>query len=272
MVTPNEDGIGESTSVSFALRPAYKRRGRGHQLLVEGRPDARELCSRTARAGRAWSGTVETRPGIRPGRPLPHPNHRHLAGPAGPQEPRNRGRPGARPPRDRADALLPRRRRPLGLDLDWLSARPPGGCPRADHGRRPVGGNRSRAWDARSRRRVVFLGRPQQERGGQGTATYRALVEATTTLGTRTLSVPVRIDTRAPAVRARLGAPSEGRAHRGAPLAERGGDVSGSAMARRSSPAFARSTRQAGYSRVTLPHATRVRAQGRTPLRTSAPA
>ena len=212
-VTPNEDGIGESTSVSFALSSSCKRRGRGHRLLVEGRPDAGELVLVQRRQGEHGLERSKLVRASRPGRPLPHPNHRHLAGPAGPQEPRNRGRPDARPPRDRAVALLPERRRPLGLGRDRLSARPPGGCPRADHGRRPVGGNRSRAWDARSRRRVVFLGRPQQERGGRGRRLSRARRGDDGARDPHALGSRPNRHSRSGRPH-RLGAPSEGRAHR----------------------------------------------------------
>ena len=151
-----------------------ERRGRGHRLLVEGRPDAGELVLIQRRQGEHGLERAKLVRASGPGRPLPHPDHRHLAGPAGAQEPRNRGRPDARPSRDRSDALLPERRRPPGLGRDRLPARPPGGCPRADHGRRPNGGNRPRARDARGRRHVRFLGRPQQERGGRGRRLSRA--------------------------------------------------------------------------------------------------
>jgi hypothetical protein len=90
---------------------------------------------------------------------------------------------------------------------------------------------------------------------------YRALVEATTTLGTRTLSVPLTIDTRVPAVRivsARyrkdghtvvhlwLSEPATVRLRYGSP------ELTG----------LREVQRQAGFSHLTLPHATRVRAQG----------
>jgi len=90
---------------------------------------------------------------------------------------------------------------------------------------------------------------------------YRALVEATTVLGTRTLSVPLRIDTDAPVVRvvsARhrkdgrtvihlwLSEPATVRLRYGSP------ELTGRREVRR----------QAGFSHLTLPHATRVRAQG----------
>ena len=89
---------------------------------------------------------------------------------------------------------------------------------------------------------------------------YRALVDATTTLGTRILSVPFRIDTRAPVVRivsARHG--KDGRTAVRIWLSE-----AATVTLRYGSPEWAGSRqveRQAGYSRLRLPRATRVRAR-----------
>jgi hypothetical protein len=110
-------------------------------------------------------------------------------------------------------------------------------------------GAASFSWDGRNRN------------GAVGDGDYRALVEATTTLGTRTLSVPVRIDTRAPAVRiVSARHRKDGRTGVRLWLSE-----AATVRLRYGSPeltALREVQRQAGYSRVTLPHATRVRAQG----------
>jgi flagellar hook assembly protein FlgD len=91
---------------------------------------------------------------------------------------------------------------------------------------------------------------------------YTALVEATTSLGTRGLSLPLVVDTRAPGVRIVSARRHDGRTRlrlllseaatlhlRYLPLA--GGDA-----------LTTNAVRPAGYSRVTLPRASRVRVQG----------
>jgi flagellar hook assembly protein FlgD len=98
---------------------------------------------------------------------------------------------------------------------------------------------------------------------GAGTlpdGSYRALVEATTTLGTRKLSVPLVIDTHAPQVRiVRARHRSDGRTRVRLWLSE-----AATVRLRYGSPEWAGLRlveRAAGYSRVTLPRATRVQAQ-----------
>ena len=91
-------------------------------------------------------------------------------------------------------------RRPARLDGDRIQSRPRCRRAGADHGRRADRGHRpplgalaagpaSLSWGGRNRDGAVADGR------------YRALVEATTSLGTRVLSVPLVIDTRDPVVR-----------------------------------------------------------------------
>ena len=91
---------------------------------------------------------------------------------------------------------------------------------------------------------------------------YRVLVEATTALGTRTLTVPLRVDTRAPVVRI----VSARRREDGHTAVRIWLSEAGAVTVRYGSPEWAGSRkveRQAGYSRLTLPRATRVRAQAR---------
>ena len=91
---------------------------------------------------------------------------------------------------------------------------------------------------------------------------YLALVEASTALGTRTLTVPLRVDTRAPVVRI-VSARHREDGHTSVRiwLSE-----AGTVTLRYGSPDWVGSReieRQAGYSSLTLPRATRVRAQAR---------
>jgi hypothetical protein len=119
-------------------------------------------------------------------------------------------------------------------------------------GVRPLGtlraGPASFAWGGRNRDGAVADG------------DYRALVEATTTLGTRTLSVPLRIDTRAPVVRiVSARHRKDGRTAVRIWLSE-----AATVTLRYGSPEWGGSReveRQAGYSNLRLPRATRVRAQ-----------
>jgi flagellar hook assembly protein FlgD len=90
---------------------------------------------------------------------------------------------------------------------------------------------------------------------------YRALVEATTVLGTRSLSVPLTIDTRAPAVRIA----SARHRNDGHTVVHLWLSEGATVRLRYGSPVLTglrEVQRQAGDSRVTLPHATRVRAKG----------
>jgi flagellar hook assembly protein FlgD len=91
---------------------------------------------------------------------------------------------------------------------------------------------------------------------------YRVLVEATTTLGTRSLSRPITLDTRAPVVRVVSARRRDGRTHlrlwlsEGATLDVRYLPLGGGAAAE------TEAARPPGYSRLTLPRASRVRLQG----------
>jgi hypothetical protein len=106
----------------------------------------------------------------------------------------------------------------------------------------------------------VWSGR---KRGGGVAAdgTYRALVEATTTLGTRTLSLPLAVDTRAPVVRiVSARRRKDGRTEVRLWLSE-----SATLRVRHGSPEWSAARlvgRPAGYSSLTLAPATRVRLQG----------
>jgi flagellar hook assembly protein FlgD len=89
---------------------------------------------------------------------------------------------------------------------------------------------------------------------------YRAFVEATTTLGTRTLRLPLIVDTRAPVVRVLSARLKDGRSHVRLWLSE-----AATLRVRYGSPLGGASRfvdRPAGYSRLSLPRATRVRLQG----------
>ena len=92
--------------------------------------------------------------------------------------------------------------------------------------------------------------------------TYSALVEATTGLGTRTLSLPLTLDTRAPAVRVISARVRDGRTHLRLWLSE-----PATLHVRYASPdwrsgGLRTAERPAGYSRITLPRAAKVRLWG----------
>ena len=91
---------------------------------------------------------------------------------------------------------------------------------------------------------------------------YSALVEATTSLGTRTLSLPVTIDTRGPAVKVVSARVRDGKTRLRVWLGE-----AATLHVRYASPDWRSGgsrtvTRPAGYSRLTLPRATKVRLRG----------
>jgi flagellar hook assembly protein FlgD len=91
---------------------------------------------------------------------------------------------------------------------------------------------------------------------------YRALVEATTVLGTRTLSVPVTVDTRVPLVRILSARIKNGRTHLRLWLSE-----AASLRVRYAAPDWRSGgsrtvDRPAGYSRLRLPRARKVRVRG----------
>jgi flagellar hook assembly protein FlgD len=223
VVTPNEDGIGESTSVSFALST---RASVAVEVLNSSSKVVRTLASSfsysAGGASMSWNGRNSSG---------------HLV-----QDGRYRVRITATSPGQQA-------RRSHGIVVDrtlgHLEIAPTPFSPNGD-GRldstsigfrlarqadvrvRIVDGDRSVAtvhelgmlavgaasfsWDGRNRN------------GAVGDGDYRVLVEATTAFGTRTLSLPVRIDTRAPAVRIVSARHRKDRRTVGAPLVERGGD------------------------------------------------
>ena len=260
VVTPNEDGIGESTSVSFALST---RASVAVEVLNSSSKVVRTLASSfsysAGRASMVWDGRNSSGHLVQDGRY----RIRITATSSGQQARRSHGI-----VVDRALGHLEIAPTPFSPNgdgrLDSTSigfrlARQADVRVRITDGVRSVAtvhelgmlaaGAASFSWDGRNRNGVV------------GDGAYRALVEATTTLGTRTLSVPVRIDTRAPAVRiVSARHRKDGRTGVRLWLSE-----AATVRLRYGSPeltALREVQRQAGYSRVTLPHATRVRAQG----------
>jgi flagellar hook assembly protein FlgD len=92
--------------------------------------------------------------------------------------------------------------------------------------------------------------------------TYKALVEATTTFGTRTLSFPVTLDTRAPIVRIVSARIKNGRTRVQLWLSEPATVRARSAQPDWQSGDARMLSRPAGYSRLTLARATKVRLRG----------
>jgi flagellar hook assembly protein FlgD len=259
-VTPNEDGIGESTSVSFALSTrasasvevidsssrvvrtlassfsysggrasiVWNARNASGHLVQDGRYRIRIIATSPGQQARKSHGIVVDR------------TLGHLETAPTPFSPNGDGRLDsaaivfrlARQAKVRVQIMDGDRAVATVHELATLAAGPT-----------------SLSWGGRNRNGAVADG------------DYRALVEATTTLGTRMLSVPLTIDTRPPAVRivsARYRKDGHTVVHlwlsEGATLRLRYGspELTG----------FREVQRQAGYSRVTLPHATRVRAEG----------
>ena len=259
-VTPNEDGIGESTSVSFALSA---RASVAVEVIDSSSRVVRTLASSfsysAGRASMSWNGRNASG---------------HLV-----QDGRYRIRVTATSPGQQA-------RKSHGIVVDrtlgHLEIAPTSFSPNGDgrldsaaigfrlarqadvrvqimDGDRAVATVRELGAIAAGVTSVSWGGRNRS--GAVADGDYRALVEATTTLGTRTLSVPLTIDTRVPAVRivsARyrkdghtvvhlwLSEPATVRLRYGSP------ELTG----------LREVQRQAGFSHLTLPHATRVRAQG----------
>ena len=260
VVTPNEDGIGESTSVSFALST---RASVAVEVLNSSSKVVRTLASSfsysAGRASMAWNGRNSSGHLVQDGRY----RIRITATSPGQQARRSHGIVVDRtlghleiapsPFSPNGDGRLD------STSIGFRLARQADVRVRIMDGDRSVAtvhelgmlaaGAASFSWDGRNRN------------GAVGDGDYRALVEATTTLGTRTLSVPVRSTlalrpsassrraigrTGAPAVRLWLSEAATVRLRYGSP------ELTG----------LREVQRQAGYSRVTLPHATRVRAQG----------
>ena len=132
-------------------------------------------------------------------------------------------------------------------------------CPRADHGRRACRVARIPPGHLRPEQ-PSSPGTVRRRAAPTPTAVYRAFVEATTTLGTRTLRLPLVVDTRAPVVRVLSARLKDGRSHVRLWLSE-----AATLRVRYASPLGGASRsvdRPAGYSRLSLPRATRVRLQG----------
>ena len=259
-MTPNEDGIGESTSVSFALST---RASVAVEVIDSSSKVVRTLASSfsysAGRASMAWNGRNASGHLVQDGRyririiaTSPGQQARkshgivvdrtlgHLETAPTPFSPNGDGRLDsaaigfrlARQANVRVQIMDGDRAVATVHDLGTLAAGP-----------------MSLSWGGRNRNAEVADGG------------YRALVEATTALGTRRLSVPLTIDTRAPAVRI-VSARHRNDGHTVVHLwLSEGATV----RLRYGSPeltGFREVQRQAGYSRVTLPHATRVRAEG----------
>ena len=261
VVTPNEDGIGESTSVSFALST---RASVAVEVLNSSSKVVRTLASSfsysAGRASMVWDGRNSSGHLVQDGRY----RIRITATSSGQQARRSHGI-----VVDRTLGHLEIAPTPFSPNGDgrldstaigFRLARQADVRVRITDGD-PVGGNRSRAWDARSRRRVVFLGRPQQERGGRRTAPIVRLSRR------RRRSGPAR--SRFPSESTLVLRPSASSrraiGRTGAPAVRLWLSEAATVRLRYGSPeltALREVQRQAGYSRVTLPHATRVRAQG----------
>jgi flagellar hook assembly protein FlgD len=258
-LTPNEDGVGESMAVSFALST---RASVAVEVLDSSSRVVRTLASSfsysAGRASMAWNGRNSSGRLVHDGRyriritaTLPGQQVRKSHGVV---VDRTLGHLEAVPtlfsPND--DGILDSTA--IGLRL----AREADVRVRIMEGDRTVAtvhelgtlaaGSASFAWGGRNRSGEVADGE------------YRALVEATTTLGTRSLSVPLTIDTRAPAVRiVSARHRKDGRTAVRLWLSE-----AATVRLRYGSPELVglrEVQRQAGYSHLTLPRATRVRAQ-----------
>ena len=200
-VTPNEDGIGESTSVSFALST---RASVAVEVINSSSKVVRTLASSfsysAGRASMAWNGRNSSGHLVQDGRY----RIRITATSPGQQARKSHGI-----VVDRTLGHLEIAPTPFSPNGDgrldstaigFRLARQADVRVRIMDGDR-VGGNRPRARDARSRRRVRFLGRPQQERGGRGRRLSRARRGDDDARDPHALGSRSRIDTRAPAVR-----------------------------------------------------------------------
>ena len=259
VLTPNGDGIGESMSVSFSLST---RASVAVEVLKSDSKVVRTMASSfsysTGRANLTWNGRNASGNLVRDGRY----RIRITATSPGQQARKSHG-----VVVDRTLGHLvaaPTLFSPNGdgrldsIAIGFRLARPADVSVRVMDGEmtvatmRPLGplaeGSASFVWGGRNRNGAVADGE------------YRALVDATTILGTRSLAVPLRIDTRAPVVRiVSARHRKDGRTAVRMWLSE-----AATVTLRYGSPEWAGSrevARQAGYSRATLPRATRVRAQ-----------
>ena len=259
-LTPNRDGIGESASVSFSLST---RANVAVEVLRADSKAVRTLAgSYSYQAGRArltWNGRNSSGNVVRDG----YYRVRIIATSPGQQVRKSRGI-----VVDRTLGHLDVAPTPFSPDGDgqlesagvsFTLSRDANVRVRVMNGDTSVAtvhrlgalpaGPASLTWNGRSKGE-------QQVADGQ----YRVLVEATTSLGTRSLSAPLTVDTRAPTVRiASARRRKDGRTAVRLWLSE-----AATVRLRYGSPAW-RGTRpiarQAGYSSAVLPRATRVRAQ-----------
>jgi len=258
-VTPNGDGLGEATSVSFSLST---RASVAVEVLNASSQVVRTLAGSfsysSGRASFTWSGRNSSGHLVRDGR------YRIRLTATSPGQ-RTRKSHGVVV--DRTLGHLDVAPTPFSPDGDgrldssaigFSLARDAGVQVRIMDGERtvatvhPLGtlaaGPASLPWGGRNRDGAVADGR------------YRALVEATTSLGTRVLSVPLVIDTRDPVVRIdSAGHRKDGRTAVRLWLSE-----PATVRLRYGSPELTglrEIQRQAGYFGLTLPRATRVRAQ-----------
>jgi flagellar hook assembly protein FlgD len=259
-VTPNGDGIGESTSVSFALSA---RASVAVEVIDSASKVVRTLASSLSytagKASMAWNGRNSSGHRVQDGRyriritaTSPGQQARkshgivvdrtlgHLEIAPTPFSPNGDGRLDSAAISFRLARQADVRVRIMDGDRTVATVRDLG----------PLGaGAASVSWGGRNRSGAVADG------------DYRALVEATTVLGTRTLSVPLRIDTDAPVVRiVSVRHRKDGRTVVHLWLSE-----PATVRLRYGSPELTgrrEVQRQAGFSHLTLPHATRVRARG----------
>jgi flagellar hook assembly protein FlgD len=259
-VSPNGDDIGKSTTVSFTL----STRGSAAVEVIDStgkvvRTLASSLAYRSGRASLTWNGRNSAGGLVRDGRY-----------------------------RIRVTATLPgqqaRKSRRVVVDrtLGHLVVAPTPFSPNED-GRldtaaisfrlahqaavrvRIVNGDRTVATVKRLGTLVAgpvsFSWRGRNRDGAVPDGEYRAVVEATATLGTRTLSLPLAVDTRAPVVRiVSARHRKDGRTAARLWLSE-----AATLRVRRGSPEWGAVRivkRAAGYSSLTLARATRIRVQG----------
>jgi flagellar hook assembly protein FlgD len=258
-LTPNGDGIGESMGVSFSLSaPASV----AAEVIDADSRVVRTMASSfsygTGRASMAWDGRNASGHLVRDGRY----RIRITATSPGQQASKTRGI-----VVDRTLGHLQAAPTPFSPNGDgrldstaigFQLARDADVRVRIMDGERTVAGVRPLGALAEGPASFAWGGRNRDGEVADGE--YRALVEATTTLGTRTLSVPLRIDTRAPVVRI----VSARRRKDGLTAVRLWLSEAAAVTLRYGSPEWGGSReveRQAGYSRLRLPRATRVRAQ-----------
>jgi len=260
-ITPNGDGVGESTSVSYALSTAATVTV---QVLDSSANVVRSLAtSQSYRSGTpslTWNGRNSSGKVVRDG------NYRIRVTATSPGQHASKSR---RVVVDRTLGHLEVAPTPFSPNGD-------GRLDSATVGFRLARQAETRVWIMDGERVVKVLhprgtlaaGASSFQWAGRGRSgaiadgTYRAMVEATTALGTRRLSVPVVLDTRAPVLRAVSARLRDGRTRLKVWLSE-----AATLRLRWASPDWADggsrlASRPAGYSRLTLPRAMRVRVQG----------